>query len=1182
VIDGRRDQELSLVPNSLALIASKVAAMGLGFAFWLVAARFFARDAVGLAAAAVSAMMLATQIAQLGLGSAVISRLPAHRQRPAPLLDAAFNLTAAAGLIAAAVLLAVAAGFSGQLSVVASDPLYAILFTGASLFGTLGILYDQTNTALRRGDQALVRGVVFGAVALAGLVVVALVAGRHDARAIFAPWLFGGLAGAAIGIVQLRRVAGYVPQVRLERATARELLKVGLPNQVLTLAERTPGLVLPILVTELVSPAANAAWYVAWMMAWVVYIVPIQVGMTLFAELAQATEPAAVTVKRAVRTALAVGGLGTVIVLVGAHPVLSLLGGAYAHAGATPLRILVLAVFPLTATAAYFNTCRATGRFRESVAAGWTICLASVGAGAVAAKGGDLEAVAVAWVVVQSIAGVGSALRLRSLLGLRPPRVEFEPVPTPARPRRWRRALGPVPAGMSRVPLVWRLALRRSARQLGARLTDGEELRAVGVACHHRSSGGLAVVDAFARGSGVGLLALSGKRLLFVGHGGWLELPRETLLDAEERQGRFGTRALRLQTAAGDIALDGFGAASAMRWRARLSAASAPPASQPREARPPLGTAALVAARSLPTLALIALAPLSVALWFAVLRDIRPESVGDLGLVTSLPPAAWVALGALVAGFVASLAPERPRLRVAALYIVALVVALYGAIAIIEHTPSYDVTWRHAGIAGVIASNGHIDPSIDAYFNWPGFFALLALITKLTGLSNPIALAAWTPVALNLSYVAALALILRTATRDMRLVLGALWVFALTNWVGQDYLSPQGLDFFLYLVVLALALSFFGGPARGMVSPWMARVRLALGGPDPGRLDASPRQRALLMGIGLAVTGAIVTSHQLTPFALLLSIAALVVCGRSWVRNLPLLIGVMVVAWLLYLAHAYLSGNFDQLTQQIGALGSNVSSSVGQRVGGSSGHTLVVWARLVFSGVLWAFALVGGVRRLRARRGGGSLAVLAIAPFALPLLQAYGGEIALRTYIFAAPFVSFFAASWLLEAKHARRAVVLAVASAVLIGGFAVARYGNAEVNFFTPGEVHAMNGLYALAPPNATLIAPGPDLPWQSERYAEIDWQLISHRLKVPSRPYTDAQLASVVGRVLQNEGDPASFVVITRSLKVYDRMFGAAKWGSVEALERALAASPRFRSVIDEPDAHVFEYLPTVRRNG
>jgi hypothetical protein len=706
------------------------------------------------------------------------------------------------------------------------------------------------------------------------------------------------------------------------------------------------------------------------------------------------------------------------------------------------------------------------------------------------------------------------------------------------------------------------------------------------VACHRRSSGRLSVVDAFARGTGIGLLALSGHRLVFVGQGGWLELPRSTLVGAETRRGRFGTRQLRVRTAAGELALDGLQSASAARWRQTLDPVPELPGATAhageRLGGPPLGMAALVAARSLPALALAALAPLAVALWFTVLGDMRPESVGDIGLISSLPAGAWVALAALVAGFCASLVPERPRLGLATLYVVALVVALYGAIAIIEQTPSYNVAWRHAGVADAIGATGTIDPGIDAYFNWPGFFALLALVTRLTGLSSPIELASWTPVALNIAYLGALALIVRAATRDGRIVLGTLWVFALGNWVGQDYMSPQGLDLFLYLVVLGVLLTWFGGPARGFVAPWLARVRLALGAPDRGRLDASPRRRAALMGVALVVSAAIVTSHQLTPFALLLAVTALVVTGRSWARGTPLLMAVMVVGWLIYLSHAYVSGNFAQLTDQIGALGSNVSSAVGERVGGSSGHHFVVWARLVFSGALWALALVGGVRRLRAGRGGGSLAVLALVPFALPLLQAYGGEVLMRTYLFALPFVAFFAASLLLEGAVVRRAVVLAAASALLVGGFAVARYGNAEVSFFTPNEIHALDRLYALAPPNAAVVAPGPNLPWQAKRYTEIDYQLLAHRLPPSPRPRTDAELANAVGRRLQHDGNPASFVIVTRSLVQYDRLFGAARWGSVQALERGLAASPRFRSVIDEPDAHVFEYLPIAGRNG
>ena len=61
---------LPMAQNSVALILAKVATMGLGFLFWLVAARLFAPADVGLASGAVSAMMLITQLALLrgGLG----------------------------------------------------------------------------------------------------------------------------------------------------------------------------------------------------------------------------------------------------------------------------------------------------------------------------------------------------------------------------------------------------------------------------------------------------------------------------------------------------------------------------------------------------------------------------------------------------------------------------------------------------------------------------------------------------------------------------------------------------------------------------------------------------------------------------------------------------------------------------------------------------------------------------------------------------------------------------------------------------------------------------------------------------------------------------------------------------------------------------------------------------------
>src|SRR5215207_396021 len=68
--DVRPTRTLSMLVNSIALILGKVATMGFGFLSWLLAARLFAPQEVGLASGAVSAMILATQIALLGVSSA--------------------------------------------------------------------------------------------------------------------------------------------------------------------------------------------------------------------------------------------------------------------------------------------------------------------------------------------------------------------------------------------------------------------------------------------------------------------------------------------------------------------------------------------------------------------------------------------------------------------------------------------------------------------------------------------------------------------------------------------------------------------------------------------------------------------------------------------------------------------------------------------------------------------------------------------------------------------------------------------------------------------------------------------------------------------------------------------------------------------------------------------------------
>lgn len=407
---------LRVLASSLALVAAKVATMGFGFLAWVVAARLYSPTEVGIASGVVAAVTLAAQIALIGVGSAVITLLPRHVQEPGRLLDTSISLLTLSSLAIALVFLAVAGLLLVELRVVSADPVFAGMFLLLAIAGTLGVLFDQASTARRRGDQVLVRGALAGVVTLAAVPILATTTSAGPAS-IFGAWTLGGVVTLALGLWMLgRAVPGYRARPRLQQALARELVVVGLPNYALTVAERAPGFVLPVLVTELISPADNAAWYAAWMMAWVVFIVPIQVGMTSFAEIARHPERTRVIVRNGVLSSLALGVAGAIVIALFAEVALGLLGSTYAEQGALPLRILLAGVVPMTFIQAWFSLSRASQRLRVPILVGSVSSIASILLPAYAAVQGGLTSMALAWLAVQSVTAVIALARLRSAM----------------------------------------------------------------------------------------------------------------------------------------------------------------------------------------------------------------------------------------------------------------------------------------------------------------------------------------------------------------------------------------------------------------------------------------------------------------------------------------------------------------------------------------------------------------------------------------------------------------------------------------------------------------------------------------------------------------------------------------------------------------------------------------------
>jgi hypothetical protein len=276
---------------------------------------------------------------------------------------------------------------------------------------------------------------------------------------------------------------------------------------------------------------------------------------------------------------------------------------------------------------------------------------------------------------------------------------------------------------------------------------------------------------------------------------------------------------------------------------------------------------------------------------------------------------------------------------------------------------------------------------------------------------------------------------------------------------------------------------------------------------------------------------------------------------------------VLITVWISYAAAAFLAGHLNMVVGNFGHINGTVSTTVTQRAAGSPGHVLVVRLRMISTLALWGAALVGGILRLRKGYWDLGCALLAAAPFPFVLLQSYGGEMLLRVYLFALPFMAFFVAALFYttpgRTRSWRTPVVIGLMSIVLGSGFFVTRYGNERMDNFTPAEVAAVHHLYTIAKPGSLLVAVAPSLPWMYQ-----DWEKYSYASVTGEEP---GSIAAIVQKMDQRKYID-SYLILTRSEIAQLELNDGWSDDQVKRLEKELAQSQKLKLVFSNRDAQIF----------
>jgi hypothetical protein len=586
---------------------------------------------------------------------------------------------------------------------------------------------------------------------------------------------------------------------------------------------------------------------------------------------------------------------------------------------------------------------------------------------------------------------------------------------------------------------------------------------------------------------------------------------------------------------------------------------------------------------------------LSIFLWSTSLQIIPLNAMNDLGLISALPHGIISALAMLVVSFVVSLQRRQMRVSLLVIQLICMTLILYGTPILIEDShlgAAGGTLFVHADYTDYIMRTGTVNPWRDFYFNWPGFFILSAFFTSVAGYSTILSYAAWARVAFNLLYLVPMYIIFTLITTNKRLVWLSLLFFLLTNWVGQDYYSPQGLNFFFYLVIVAILLKWFRMPAQHLWQPGKGaslsqKFFAWLRAPDPPSPSLSFWQRQGLLCCIILIYGLMVCSHPLTAFFMLISVLVLVVFRRCYPFWLPILMTAMYLAWIFFMAWPYLSMHVNTVFATLGQVSANVPSNLANgQFTGDVLYQIIGKMRLVMTVLLWFLAFVGGIKRMR--QGNHDITYILLTIVAFPLMAApqYGREMLQRIYLFTEPFMVFFAASLFFDnlivvtrkrvhrrATFPLQTAALLMLSLVLLGAFFFTRYGDERTTYITSDEWDAGQYLHQIAPVNSFILIPWGEAPFDFVYYEKDDFESLSQL-------WPDAVINAnpdEVIEVMENKKNPNSYLFFSveeqLQATVWEGLPGLS--GNVlQQLEAKLLKTGRFRLVYHNADAQILQF--------
>ena len=268
-----------LYRNSIFNMASTIILSALGLVFWVIIARLYNAEDVGIATTLISIMTLLSSFTIPGLSSSLIRYLPKSANKN-ELINYVFAIITLATLLVSVMFLLGLQIFSPPLLFLRSNVFYAISFTIFIIFCAWNSLIESIFMAFRVANNILIKNTIISILKL--ILPFALIA--FGAYGIFASSASALALGVLASLIILILRFKIHPTFSLNVALVKEISDYSFANYITGLMFLAPSLILPVIILNILSAEYAAYYYIASMIQSVLQIIPFATTQALLTE----------------------------------------------------------------------------------------------------------------------------------------------------------------------------------------------------------------------------------------------------------------------------------------------------------------------------------------------------------------------------------------------------------------------------------------------------------------------------------------------------------------------------------------------------------------------------------------------------------------------------------------------------------------------------------------------------------------------------------------------------------------------------------------------------------------------------------------------------------------------------------------------------------------------------------